>query len=479
MVLQSVHPTTSLLSLTSPAFQAENVRLAGYAEARDFYAGVQWIGPRRRREQRMTLNYARLMIRKAASYTFPLPVTFDVPASEEGDTGTAAAAAAEQELMRVLGEIGADDLDFQLCVEASVSGDAAVKITWDAEASLPIVTAVDAAQLIVTRRPDRPKVPLRIEHHYTMTPDEFAAAMPTAVPHLQALTGSHGALEVVEYWDTARWRVTYAGQVVEDTVNPYGWLPYLVLANNVAATRFWGESDLVDLYDVCRELNSRVSVASDVLTLAGWPIAVLENVEGSEGIQVGPGAKWELPEGAKAYLLDLLEHGGIDPHTNFITEIRRSMHDLGESPKTSFGDSGRDLSGAALEVEIQPLVQKVRRKRRMFDGYYAARNTRLLDLMERFGGVTAISGVRRAVAVWPDILPSDADGESIRLATMTGSDNLSHRAAMAIFGVEDPEGEWERLLEEKTAITATEPEPAFPGEKREIGGDDAKKTTPA
>jgi hypothetical protein len=40
------------------------------------------------------------------------------------------------------------------------------------------------------------------------------------------------------------------------------------------------------------------------------------------------------------------------------------MHDLSETPRTAFGDAGRDLSGAALEVEIQPLVQKVQRKGR-------------------------------------------------------------------------------------------------------------------
>jgi hypothetical protein len=33
------------------------------------------------------------------------------------------------------------------------------------------------------------------------------------------------------------------------------------------------------------------------------------------------------------------------------------LHDLRETPQTAFGDAGRDLSGAALEVEVPPLVQ--------------------------------------------------------------------------------------------------------------------------
>ena len=39
----------------------------------------------------------------------------------------------------------------------------------------------------------------------------------------------------------------------------------------------------------------------------GAPITVLENVDSAEGITVGPGARWELPEGARAYLLNLLK----------------------------------------------------------------------------------------------------------------------------------------------------------------------------
>jgi len=58
-----------------------------------------------------------------------------------------------------------------------------------------------------------------------------------------------------------------------------------------------------NIEDVCRELNARMSGLSRVLEVSGSPIAVLENVDGSEGITVGPGAKWELPEGARAYLL--------------------------------------------------------------------------------------------------------------------------------------------------------------------------------
>ena len=103
---------------------------------------------------------------------------------------------------------------------------------------------------------------------------------------------------VVEQWTADRWTVLIAGQTVQELANPYGWIPYVIAANNPRPFCFWGESDLTDLVGVCQELNQRMTVLSRILELSGAPIAVLENVHGSEGIAVGPGAKWELPEGA-------------------------------------------------------------------------------------------------------------------------------------------------------------------------------------
>ena len=54
-------------------------RFALYAEALAFYGGDQWPGRSRRGEPRLTFNYARALVRKAAAYVFPAPVTFTVP----------------------------------------------------------------------------------------------------------------------------------------------------------------------------------------------------------------------------------------------------------------------------------------------------------------------------------------------------------------------------------------------------------------
>ena len=338
---------------------ADRARQRRYAEALGFYEGTQWQGRAQRGEVRLTVNYARALVRKVASYVFAGPVTFGVPAP--AGLGEAASRA-ELALAEVVARNDLDWLDAELCTRAGVLGDAAVKVTWDPGGATPIVTAVDPGTLSVRTTPDRPRHVVEVTQVYHLTVDE-AVALFGASEATGLLLAGRGH-PVVETWTDDRWRVSLAGRTIRDEPNPYGWVPYLIAANTPEPDSVWGRSDLDDLVDLCRELNARLSVLSRVLELSGAPVAVLEGVDGSEGIAIGPGAKWELPEGAKAYLLDLLAGGGIRLHIEYIDLLYRALHDLSETPRTAFGDAGRTLSGAALEVEIQPLVQKVQRKRR-------------------------------------------------------------------------------------------------------------------
>ncbi|MBF8286623.1 MAG: Phage portal protein, partial [Dehalococcoidia bacterium] len=43
-------------------------RLRAYRENLEFYQGIQWQEPRRRRERRLTFNYAKTVVEKTASY---------------------------------------------------------------------------------------------------------------------------------------------------------------------------------------------------------------------------------------------------------------------------------------------------------------------------------------------------------------------------------------------------------------------------
>jgi len=424
---------------------ADDARIASYASALDFYHGAQWQERARRGESRLVLNYARALIRKTASYVFPGAVSFSALATAGDPASRDAGNAAEHLLAGLTGELDLARLDLALAVDASVLGDAAIKVTWSQQRGGPRVVAVDPGALVARWAPDDPRALDAITHVYGLTGTQVRTLFTTFG---QATLLADRTYPVVEGWTDDRWTLMIAGQLVQDVPNPYGWIPYVIAANNPRPFNFWGQSDLTDLVDVCREINQRMTVLSRILELSGAPIAVLENVSGSDGISVGPGAKWELPEGARAYLLDLLQGGSSQIHLSYIDQLFRVLHDLSETPRTAFGDSGRDLSGAALEVEIQPLVQKVERMRRMWDGVFARRNAMLLDLLERFGGHD-LRGIRQTSTIWPSILPSDRDGSVRNAVTLVESGIQSRRSAIVGLGSNDPDAELAQIREER------------------------------
>ena len=199
-----------------------------------------------------------------------------------------------------------------------------------------------------------------------------------------------------------------------------------------------------------RELNRAMSQLSRILELSGNPIAVLENVEEAEDIAVRPGAVWTIPEDAKAYLLDLLQGGGVRLHVDYINLLYRIMHDISESPRAAFGGTERDLSGIALQIELNPLLQRVRRKQIIRTGVYNRRNRLILNLVEKYQGENFSDN--RLRVIWSPMLPQDIAGLVSNEQTMVQSGIHSRRGAMEEVGIKDPEREFKRWLEEREII---------------------------
>jgi len=173
-------------------------------------------------------------------------------------------------------------------------------------------------------------------------------------------------------------------------------------------------------------------------------------VEESEDIAVKPGAVWNIPEDAKAYLLDLLQGGGVRLHIDYINLLYRTLHDISESPRSAFGGTERDLSGVALEIELQPLLQKVKRKRLIRAAAYNRRNKLILKLLEKYQNESF--GDNRLRVVWGPVLPRDMERLVASEQILIQNGIHSRRRAMDEVGVKDPEMEFNRWLEERETI---------------------------
>jgi len=252
---------------------------------------------------------------------------------------------------------------------------------------------------------------------------------------------------VVEVWTEEEFELWLNNALLEARPNPYGFIPFIIVPNLREPKKFWGVSDIPAIRESVRELNRAMSQLSMILELSGNPIAVLENVTEAEDIAVQPGAVWELPEKARAYLLDLLQGSGVRLHADYIDLVYRTLHDLGESPRTAFGENRQGLSGVALQMEMDPLLKKAQRKRLIRSAAFKRRNEMILRILEQQTGV-AYAPYRSRI-VWGALLPQDRSRLAEDEARLVEAGIHSRRRAADELGVADPETEFARWLEEE------------------------------
>jgi hypothetical protein len=418
-------------------------RLRQYRENLDFYNGLHWLGPSRPREKRLTFNYAKVFIDKLTSYLMS-GISPAIDPLDDSPEQKDRARKAEQILQQVHRQNNLDLLDFDTEIDCSILGDAAYKVIWDPVAKMVRITAPDVQGIFCWWRGDDISTVYRVASRYTLSKEE-AQAIYGIAPAAEKAT-------LVEDW-TKDYFTLYIDNTAHKTAkNPYGFIPFIIYPNLREPKKFWGTSDLPQIMESQRELNRAFTQLSRILELSGNPIAVLENVEASEDIAVQPGAVWNVPEGAKAYLIDLLKGGGVRMHLNYIDLIYRTMHDIAEAPRAAFGGTERDLSGIALQVELQSLLQKVSRKRLIRSVAYCQRNDMILRILDQ-KTTSKFKGLTTRV-VWGPILPQDQMRLAQAQQLLVSSGLYSRYRSMTELGILDPESELQRVLEERKKIRA-------------------------
>ena len=325
---------------------------------------------------------------------------------------SAAAARRAVKAQRVLDEAwernALERLDLETEIDTAVLGYGAFKVVWDEREGRAVVSAPDVQGLFAWWLGDDVRRLWRVASRYRLDADEVAARY-GRVPG-EGPTGARPAeLEIVEAWTAERFELWAGDELLEERPNPYGVLPFVIYPNLPRPKHFWGISDIEPVREPLDELNRALTQLSRILELSGNPIAVLENIEEARDIAVQPGAVWELPEQARAYLLDLLQGGGVRLHVDYVELVYRALHDLAEVPRIAFGDARGDRSGVALRTELDPLLRRVERKRLVRSAALAERDRLILRVTEHHTGA-ALTGVRTRIRWAPSLAPGAFDG---------------------------------------------------------------------
>jgi len=418
-------------------------RLAAYRSNLDFYQGAHW--PTTSRHRQLVFNYAKVSVDKVTSFlmqglNFACCPVADVASDSEAIK--ARARSAEQILRQVYEENNLQQLDYETEVDTAVLGDGCYKVIWDTDEKRIRVTAPDVSGIYAWWLGDDTSRVWRVASRYILTQDEVQLLYGRAIEKKTAT--------ITELWTAKAFDLFLDNDSMESKPNPYGFIPFVIFPNLREPKKFWGSSDIPSLVQPQRELNRALSQLSRILELSGNPIAVLENIASAEDIKVQPGALWTIPEDAKAYLLDLLQGGGVRLHVDYIDLLYRALHDISEAPRAAWGGIEKELSGTALQIELGSLTQKVTRKRTIRTNAYHQRNAIILKLAEKYMNENFEQINHRVV--WGPILPQDAARQAQNEQLLVQAGVHSRRTAMDELGIQDPDEEFNRWLEERARI---------------------------
>jgi hypothetical protein len=417
----------------------DSTRLAAYRTNLDFYQGAHW--PTTSRHRQLVFNYAKVSVDKITSFLMQ-GLNFACYPEEGTDELKARARSAEQLLRQVYEENNLQQLDYETEIDAAVLGDGCYKVIWDSDEKRIRITAPDVSGIYAWWLGDDTSRVWRVASRYTLTQDEVQLLYGRAIEKKNAT--------ITEVWTARDFELYLDSDLMESKPNPYGFIPFVIFPNLREPKKFWGSSDIPSLVQPQRELNRALSQLSRILELSGNPIAVLENIASAEDIKVQPGALWTIPEDAKAYLLDLLQGGGVRLHVDYIDVLYRALHDISETPRAAWGGIEKELSGAALQIELGSLTQKVTRKRTIRTNSYHQRNELILKLAEKYVG-ESFEQINHRV-VWGPILPEDTARQAQNEQLLVQAGVHSRRTAMDEMGIQDPDEEFNRWLEERTKI---------------------------
>ncbi|MHB1159188.1 MAG: phage portal protein [Chloroflexota bacterium] len=440
------NPTSSPATTRAVLAAADQARLRRYAEYLEFYDGKQWAKPRQGRSS-LVLNYARAIVDKGVSYLLGRGINFAVAPAGPSPEEQARARAAEELLYRVYEENDLEAVDVQGALNGAILGDTVFKVFWeqgakgrgDGEDGGRIrVVSIDPFTFFPRWAGDDPSTLLSASLVYRLSGEEAERR------YGGGGTQRRGDVEVAEEWTPSQLVLAVGDREVVRTPNPYGFIPFVHIPNARPANEFWGTSDLKDVVPLNRELNERMSDMADVIRFHSDPPVIFKGVTEHSSLVVGPGTVWDVPEGAE---VGLLEWRGQAPAVHeHIERVMRAIHDVTETPKTAFGDSGRLLSGVALETELQPLIQKTLRKRAWWNVGLRQRSRQILRIAE-LKGLGRFDPYRSRV-IWPPLLPADSEGEVRNNVALVAAGLRSRRTAMDRLGEESPEAELELIREE-------------------------------
>lgn len=447
-----------LVDLSSEEFDVHGVRLQRYASCLAWYVGHHWTYRREIGDHNITLNYCRALSDYITTFCFGKGVHFRAPEANNAIIPHLLEKVwnGDNQKLALLWEIG------QI---ASITGDVFVKVAYEPE-------WVDSAGVLHEGR-------TRI---IPITPDK---CFPEFAPHDRSRMirfklkyryysldpdGTRTVKTFTEIITDTLVQQFINDELVDEYPNPIGMIPVVHIANRTIPGSPWGLSDIWDILSLNRELNEKMTDISDIVSYYSAPVTVITGAKAAN-LERGPKKVWAI-NNEKAQVRNLESAGAPKDAIEYITLIKRTMHELTGVPESALGQTQpvSNTSGVALAIQYQPMMAVFRNKQNTFSKGFERVNELIIRTQATFEPWTlawdptiATEPEKDQLFVldpqdprtyqtschWPDPLPVDQliKLNEIQVKMMMGIE--SKRGALRELGEEFPNEKMTEIFEEQ------------------------------
>lgn len=342
----------------------DSMRLKRYEEHWRFYNGQQWSFVREEGEALVSANYARTIVNKKASWLIGKGMLIDVP--------QALAKITKPIICKVWKDNDEDKKLLEIATTGGVCGDCPIMAAWEPPTTMQKKLNPYAKGRIRIRVLQPNSVfplwdPLNMEKllRLRIVTEVPVPTQPPTDVRRPATMGGQGVTQKRKYVEDIyddKIIVGWEDEEKTQTTNDLGEIPFVMIPNEVFPGEYWGKSDLDDIIDIQREFNEKLTDISDIVNYHAAPVTIMTGAKAKQ-LEKGPKALWSgLPADAKVFNLQL--GGDLGLSFKYLEFVRQLMLDIANVPEGAFGkiQSISNTSGAALQVQFQPLVEATARK---------------------------------------------------------------------------------------------------------------------
>jgi len=300
-------------------------------------------------DDNVRLNFARMIVDKGVSFLFGKEVKFEITEGTQ--------TAQEQWLDDCWAANRKMTLLQKTALNGAVCGQAFIRLYTEPGKKFPRLIVVDPETVTVTLAADDIDTVYGYKIQYqSIDPD----------------TEKHVTVRHVIERDGQFWKIKdERGQIesgtwetISDTRWPYVFSPIVQCQNLPAPNEFWGVSDIEDdLIEVTNSTNFIMSNLVKIVRYHGHQITWGTGFKPNELLDISADKTIVLPVGGELQYLEMT--GDIDKVLSIYKELKMFAHELSRIPEVATWrvESAGQLSGVALEILYQPLLEKTETKR--------------------------------------------------------------------------------------------------------------------